>query len=138
MNKRLSRPIEILLIEDNEGDIILTKEALRESGLNSHLSVARNGEQGLNFLLRNAPYTNSPIPDLILLDVNMPKLNGLEVLARIKSNKQISKLPVVMLTTSNAEEDINKAYSLHANCYIVKPIGYERFIDVVKGIEAFW
>jgi CheY-like chemotaxis protein len=130
------KPIEILLVEDNPGDIRLTIEALHEARVANHLSVARDGEEALTFL-KNAD-NNNPFPDLILLDLNLPRVSGTEVLEFIKNSEGLKKIPVVVLTTSQAEQDIVKTYTLHANCYINKPVDFEKFIDVVKMIEDFW
>lgn len=132
------KPVEILLVEDNPGDIQLTREALEECKMINNLSVAENGEDALNFLFKTNGYENSTTPDLIILDLNLPKIDGREVLEKIKSNKQLKLIPVVILTTSKAEEDILKMYDLHANCYITKPLNIDRFFEVVKAIENFW
>ena len=137
-NTEFVKPIEILLIEDNPGDIQLTKEALEDCKMINNLHVAVDGEQAIQFLLRNHPYTDVPKPDLILLDLNLPKVDGREVLARIKSKDGLKTIPVVVLTTSKADEDILKVYELHANCYITKPMNIDNFFKVVKAIESFW
>jgi CheY-like chemotaxis protein len=129
---------EILLVEDSEGDIRLTQEALREAKIQVNLSVARDGEEAMSFLLRRAGYINAPRPDLILLDLNMPRLGGREVLAAIKSNDDLKSIPVVILTTSEAQRDILATYGLHANCYITKPVDLEQFMRVIHHIEDFW
>ena len=134
----LVRPIEILLVEDNNGDILLIQEALEEGKLNSNLSVTKNGMDGLDFLHRRGIYKNAPTPDLILLDMNLPKKNGKEVLADIKSDEELKVIPVVILTSSQAEQDILASYRLNANCYITKPVDFEKFIDVINSIENFW
>jgi two-component system, chemotaxis family, response regulator Rcp1 len=133
-----SRPAEILLVEDNPGDVRLTVEALKEGTVRNHLSVARDGEEALRFLRRGGPYAAAPVPDLILLDVNLPKLNGRQVLAQIKADQRLRSIPVVVLTTSRAEQDVRASYDLHANCYITKPVDLEQFIGVVRSIESFW
>ncbi len=130
------KPIEILLVEDNPGDIRLTIEALNEARVANHLSVARDGEEALLFL-KNADGKN-PFPDLILLDLNLPRVSGTEVLEFIKNSNKLKKIPVVVLTTSQAEQDIIKTYNLHANCYVNKPVDFDKFIEVVKMIEDFW
>ncbi|BCR04211.1 two-component system response regulator [Desulfuromonas versatilis] len=130
--------IEILLVEDNPGDIRLTQEALKEAKIFNNLHVARDGEEALAFLKRTAPFLQAPRPDIILLDLNLPKLDGREVLGEIKQDPQLRSIPVVILTTSDAEEDILKAYDLHANCYINKPVDLQKFMEIVKQIEAFW
>lgn len=130
--------IEILLVEDNPGDIRLTQEALKEGRILNHLHVVEDGEQAIAFLNQMEPYSQAPLPDLILLDLNLPRRNGLEVLGMIKSNEALKHIPVVVFTTSQAEEDIMSAYNLYANCYITKPIDLEQFINSVKSIEDFW
>lgn len=131
-------PVEILLVEDNLGDIRLTKETLKESKLLNKMSVVTDGVEALSFLHRKGPYAEAPRPDLILLDLNLPKKDGREVLAEIKADEHLRRIPVVVLTTSGAEQDILKAYDLHANCYITKPVNLDQFGTVVRAIEAFW
>lgn len=131
-------PIEILLVEDNPGDVRLTRETLKETKFLNNLSVAEDGEKALAFLRRQGAYAAAPRPELILLDLNLPKIGGREVLAAIKSDPALSTIPVVILTTSKAEEDIVKSYELHANCFISKPVELEGFVKVVKSIEDFW
>jgi len=133
-----NKPIEVLLVEDNPGDIVLTKEALRDDKLTINLNVVNNGEQAMDYLCRRGAYTRAVRPDLILLDLNLPKKDGREVLAEIKNDLALRNIPVVVLTTSQAEEDILKAYALNANCYVQKPIDLEQFMKVVKSIESFW
>jgi CheY-like chemotaxis protein len=135
---RLVRPIDILLVEDNPGDARLTRELLHESKICTNLTVLDNGEDALVFLRRGAKYPDATLPDLILLDLNLPRKNGTEVLAAIKGDPQLRCIPVVILTSSKAEEDILKTYHLHANCYISKPVGLEQFAAVVKAIDDFW
>jgi len=132
------KAIDILLVEDNEGDIRLTKEALHESKLRNRLYTVADGEQALDFLRRKGRFSDVIRPDLILLDLNLPKKDGFEVLAEIKDDKELKRIPVVILTTSDAENDILQSYSLHANCFIKKPVGFEQFISVVASIEDFW
>jgi chemotaxis family two-component system response regulator Rcp1 len=132
------RPVEILLIEDNAGDVRLAREGLRECKLLNNLSVADDGVKALAFLRRQGEYANSPRPDLIMLDLNLPRKDGREVLKEIKEDESLKCIPVVILTTSKAEEDIVKSYSLHANCYVTKPLAIEQFIEVVRAIESFW
>ena len=132
------RPIEILLVEDNPGDVRLTIEALKEGKVSNHLSVARDGVEALAFLRREGPHANAARPDLILLDLNLPRKDGREVLAEIKEDSRLRRIPVVVLTTSKAEEDILRTYDLHANCYISKPVELEQFISVVRSIDDFW
>jgi chemotaxis family two-component system response regulator Rcp1 len=137
--RRLSdEGIEILLVEDNPGDVRLTKEALKDAKILNNLSVAVDGMQALMFLRRCEPYCEAPRPDLILLDLNLPKLSGQEVLAAIKADQCLKCIPVVILTSSSAEQDIMRSYNLHANCYITKPVDLDQFIEVVKSIEHFW
>jgi two-component system response regulator len=137
--ERLLKPIEILLVEDNPGDIDLIKEALETSKIYNALSVVNDGEEAINFLRKKGEYINNAVhPDVVLLDLNLPKKNGQEVLAEIKSDKDLMRIPVVILTSSRNEEDILKSYNLHANCYITKPIDLNQFIKVVQSIEDFW
>jgi two-component system, chemotaxis family, response regulator Rcp1 len=138
MMRAMARPIEILLVEDNPGDVRLTKEALREGKVANNLSVAVDGVEALAFLRREGPHANAARPDLVLLDLNLPRKDGREVLAEIKQDVDLRRIPVVVLTTSKAEEDILKTYDLHANCYIAKPVDLEQFIRVVKSIDDFW
>ncbi|HEY9618818.1 MAG TPA: response regulator [Crinalium sp.] len=138
MTQPTGRPIEILLVEDSPGDIRLTQEVLKEGKVHNHLSVVEDGAQALAFLRREGSYIHAPQPDLILLDLNLPKKGGQEVLEAIKADEHLRRIPVVILTTSRAEEDIIRAYNLHANCYIVKPIDLDQFIQVIKSIEEFW
>jgi CheY-like chemotaxis protein len=132
------RPVEILLVEDNLGDVGLTRETLKDSKLLNHMTVAGNGVEAMAFLRREGKYVNATRPDLILLDLNLPKKDGREVLAEIKTDERLRRIPVVVLTTSSAEQDILKTYDLHANCYITKPVDLDQFIAVVKAIEEFW
>jgi len=132
------RGIEILLVEDNPGDVRLTKEALREGKILNNLNVVADGVEALAFLRRTGDYAGVPRPELILLDLNLPKKDGREVLAEIKNDKNLRTIPVVVLTSSSAEQDIVKSYNLHANCYITKPVDLDQFITVVKSIEHFW
>ncbi len=131
-------PIEILLVEDNPGDVRLTVEALKEGKVANEISVAADGMEAMEFLRRAGRHSDVPMPDLILLDLNLPKKNGREVLAEIKMDDRLKHIPVVVLTTSQAEKDIILTYNLHANCYITKPVDFGQFIDVVKSIENFW
>lgn len=133
-----ARPIEILLVEDNPGDVRLTREILQEARVHNNLSVADDGEKALEFLRRKGAYAGAPRPDLILLDLNLPKVDGREVLASIKDDPKLRAIPVVVLTTSKAEEDILKSYDLHANCYISKPVEFDGLVRVVHSIEDFW
>lgn len=137
-NDLLVKPIHILLVEDNPGDADLAREALEESKLNNALHVVDDGEKAMAFLHQEGVYANAPRPDLILLDLNLPKKDGREVLAEIKEDDDLKRIPVVILTTSQAEEDVLRTYDLHANCYITKPIDLNQFIHVVRSIEDFW
>jgi CheY-like chemotaxis protein len=132
------RPIEILLVEDNPGDVRLTQEALRESRILNTLNVAGDGAAAIDFLEQQGMYSTAPVPDLILLDLNLPKLTGREVLERIKTHPRWKVIPVVVLTTSESEVDILDSYALHVNCYITKPLAFESFMEVIKQIEDFW
>ena len=129
---------EILLVEDNPGDVRLTLEASKENKMFNNISVVNDGVEALAFLRREGDYSNAPRPDLILLDLNLPKKDGREVLIEIKTDSSLKSIPVIVLTTSQAEEDILKAYGLSANCYITKPVDLEQFIKVVKSIEDYW
>ena len=132
------RPIEILLVEDNPGDVRLTQEALGEAKVRNHLAVTRDGVEALAYLRRQPPFEDATRPDLILLDLNLPLKDGREVLADIKADPDLRRLPVVVLTTSTAEKDILESYNLHANCYISKPVDLEQFVGIVASIEDFW
>ncbi len=132
------RPIEILLVEDSSADVDLTREALEDAKVRNSLHVVRDGVEALAFLHREAPFGAAPRPDLILLDLNLPRKDGREVLAEIKDDSELRRIPVVILTTSEAEQDIVKSYDLHANCYVTKPVDLERFITVIRSIEDFW
>jgi CheY-like chemotaxis protein len=134
----MMKEIEILLIEDNEGDIILTLEALKEARIKNRISVLRDGDQVIKYLKKQGEYANVETPDLILLDINLPKMDGKEVLQRIKSDSQLMVIPVVMLTTSDSEKDIMESYQSHANCYITKPVDYKNFMDVIQTFKDFW
>lgn len=133
-----ARPIEILMVEDNPGDVRLTQEALKEYKIRNNLYVVGDGEQAMKFLRQQEPYQDSTRPDLILLDLNLPKMDGREVLQEIKNDSGLKRIPIVVLTTSEAEEDIVQSYDLHANSYVTKPVDFERFVKVVKVIEDFW
>src|SRR5579862_9506824 len=130
--------IDILLVEDNAGDVRLTKEVLRDSKVRNNLVVASNGQEALACLRKQGKFAGTVRPDLILLDLNLPIKDGREVLAEIKSDADLKRIPVVVLTTSQAEEDILKTYNLHANCYVTKPVDLEQFVKVVKSLEDFW
>jgi two-component system, chemotaxis family, response regulator Rcp1 len=132
------QPIEILLVEDNLGDIRLTEEALKENKLKVNLSVATDGEQAMDILFKRGEYQHSSRPDIVLLDLNLPKKDGRQVLEEIKSSEDLKAIPVVVLTTSRAEEDILSSYLSHANCYITKPVDVEQFIRLINSLENFW
>lgn len=132
------KAIEILLVEDNAGDARLAREALREARVRNHLSWVSDGVEALAFLRREGKYAQAPRPDLILLDLNLPRKGGREVLSEIKADDALKRIPVVVLTTSQAEEDIARAYQLSANCYIAKPVDLDQFMRVVRNIEDFW
>ena len=131
-------PIEILLVEDNPGDVRLTREALKEGKVYSNLHWVKDGVEAMEFLRRGGRHQGAPRPDIILLDLNLPKKDGREVLQDIKNDKKLKRIPVVILTTSKAEEDVLKTYNLHANCYVTKPVDLEKFMVVVKTIDVFW
>jgi two-component system, chemotaxis family, response regulator Rcp1 len=132
------RPIELLLVEDSEPDVRLTKEALHEAKVKNRLWVVEDGVEAMEFLQRKGSYADAPRPDLILLDLNLPRKDGRQVLKEIKADDSLKRIPVVILTTSKNEEDVLKAYDLHANCYITKPVDFNRFMEVVKSVENFW
>lgn len=139
MNDRsLTRPLEVLLVEDNPGDVRLTREALREGKMRINLHVASDGVEALDFLRSRGPHADAVRPDLILLDLNLPKKDGREVLEDIKADPALRFIPVVVLTSSQAEQDIRRAYDLHANCYVTKPVDLDQFFHVVRSIEDFW
>ena len=131
-------PIEILLVEDNPGDVRLTREALKEGKVYSNLHTVKDGVEAMEFLRRQGKYSSVPRPDIILLDLNLPKKDGREVLQEIKTDDALKRIPVVVLTTSEAEQDILESYELHANCYVTKPVDLDQFIRVVRSIEDFW
>jgi CheY-like chemotaxis protein len=137
-NEDIARPIEILLVEDNPGDVRLTLEALKDGKVRNHLNVVRDGVEAMAFVRREGKFAHSPRPDLILLDLNLPRKDGREVLAEIKADPQLRRIPIVVLTTSQAEEDIVRAYNLNANCFITKPVDLDQFIKCVRSIEDFW
>ncbi len=132
------RPIEILLVEDSATDVMLAEEALAEGKVRNHLHVVKDGVEAMAFLRQQGPYAASPRPDLVLLDLNMPRKDGREVLAEVKADPSLKQIPVVVLTTSRAEQDVLKAYGLHANCYITKPVDFDQFAAVILAIEQFW
>jgi len=133
-----TRLVEILLVEDNPGDIRLTQEGLKETKMLNNLHVAMDGVEALDFLLKRGKHTNATRPDLILLDLNLPKIDGRELLKQIKTDENLKRIPVVILTSSRAEEDIIKTYNLHANCYITKPVDFNQFLHVIRSIDNFW
>ena len=135
---RKTRPISVLLVEDNPGDVRLTREAFKEGKIAVNLSVVMDGVEATKYLNKEGNYADVPTPDLILLDLNLPKKDGREVLQDIKTDLNLKRIPVVVLTTSNAEQDIMYSYDLHANCYINKPVDFDKFFDVIKKIEEFW
>jgi CheY-like chemotaxis protein len=137
-NAALGRPVEILLVEDNPGDVDLTRETLQDSKLLNHMNVVGNGVEAMAYLRRQGKYAEATRPDLILLDLNLPKKDGREVLAEVKADDRLRRIPVVVLTTSSAEQDILQTYDLHANCYITKPVNLDQFSAVVQAIEEFW
>ncbi|GAA2283299.1 response regulator [Nonomuraea roseoviolacea subsp. roseoviolacea] len=132
------RPIEVLLVEDDQGDILLTREAFEFNKLRNRLHVVNDGEQAMAFLRREERYRDAPRPDLVLLDLNLPRMDGMEVLREVKDDQDLRTIPVVILTTSEAEEDILQGYRLHANAYVAKPVDFEQFIRVVRQIDDFF
>ena len=132
------KPIHILLVEDNEGDIFLVTEAFEEAKVVNRISVVRDGKEAIDFLDKKGKYENEQMPDLVLLDVNLPKKNGHEVLEYIKGNELLKQIPVIMLTTSSSEKDISLSYKNHANCFITKPVDVDNFLKVIYSIENFW
>lgn len=130
--------IHILLVDDNEGDILLTREALEEARIINQISIAYDGMEAIRFLRKQPPFEGCSMPDLILLDINLPKMDGTEVLGIIKNDPELKRIPVIMLTTSSSEKDILASYDNYANCYITKPVDLDRFMDVVRTIEDFW
>jgi two-component system response regulator len=140
MNSQLKelRAIEILLVEDNPGDVELTREALEDAKVANRLNVVDDGAEAVDFLFRRGKFSEAPRPDIILLDLNLPKKDGRQVLSEVKTDADLAQIPVVVLTTSQAEEDILRAYQLHANCYITKPVDFNQFMHIVATIEEFW
>jgi len=137
-DEMIGKPIDVLLVEDNPGDVRLTKEAFKEGEMSINLHVVADGVEATEFLTKKGEYADAPSPDLILLDLNMPRKSGREVLEEIKDDEKLRRIPVVVLTTSKAEEDIIGSYDLHANCFITKPVDMDQFIEVIKFIEGFW
>jgi len=138
MNDPSAKPIVVLLVEDDPGDELMTREAFEENKVRNELHVARDGEDALDFVYQRNEHVEAPRPDLILLDLNLPKYDGREVLAQIKQDPELRSIPVVVLTTSQAEEDVLRSYHLHANAYVTKPVDFNRFIDVVRQIDNFF
>lgn len=138
MKQETGKTIEILLVEDNPGDVELVREALGEGKIRNKLQVASDGVEAMRFLRREDEFGNANCPDLVLLDLNLPRKNGREVLQEIKNDPALKFIPVVVLTSSKAEEDILRSYNLHANCYVTKPVDLDQFLHVVKSIEDFW
>ncbi len=138
MAKENGRPVEILLVEDNPADVLLMEEALREGKMSNNLYAVNNGDEALDFLNRRGKYREAVTPDLIMLDLNLPRRDGREVLAEVKNDPMLRKIPVVVITTSRSEEDVDKSYSLHANAYVTKPVNVRQFFSVVQEIEDFW
>lgn len=137
-NMKKIRSVEILLVEDNPGDVVLTKGAFKAAKLANNMHVAEDGEEAMNFLNKVDGYEDAVTPDIILLDLNLPKKDGREVLEEIKNNSKLRRIPVVILTSSQADQDVMKMYDMHANSYIVKPVNLEKFIEIVKAVESFW
>jgi len=133
-----AQPVEILLVEDDPGDVLITREALESSKVSNHLSVVSNGEEALAFLRREPPFGDAVRPGLILLDLNLPRLDGREVLASVKADPDLRRIPVVILTTSSADEDIVRSYDLHANAYVTKPVDFDQFMSAVRQIDEFF
>ncbi len=131
-------PVHILLVEDNPGDVLLTREAFKEGHYFPKLSVVEDGEEAIQFLRRRGAYTGAQRPDLILLDLNLPRKDGRELLAEVKEDADLRQIPIIVLTTSDAEQDVRRAYKLHANCYLTKPLEMETFIRKIRSIEEFW
>lgn len=136
--KNYVKPIDILLVEDSEGDVRLIEEALKEGKLKNRLFVVRNGVEAMEFLQKQGNFAHAEKPDLILLDLNLPKKDGREVLSEVKNSDHFKRIPIIILTTSSSEMDITNMYDLHANCYIVKPLDINKFFEVIKSIEEFW
>lgn len=130
--------LEILLVEDNEGDVQLTIEAFKEAKIRNQIKVVRDGEEALDYLRKQGNYADALSPDIILLDINLPKIDGKEVLSTMKNDPVLKTIPVIMLTTSSADADVQESYANHANCYVVKPVDLDKFMDVIRGIEEYW
>ena len=136
--KNAGVPVDILLVEDNPGDVRLTKEALIDAKVLNEIYVVKDGVEAMEFLRKEGPFAHVPVPDLILLDLNLPRKDGREVLAEIKMDPKLKRIPVVILTSSQAEEDIFKSYDLHANCYVIKPVDLNRFAEIMRSLNEFW
>lgn len=134
----MKKEVHILLVEDNEGDILLTLEALKQARISNVIDVVKDGDKALKYLYKEGEFKDSATPDLILLDINLPKIDGIEVLNHIKKDEKLMVIPVVMLTTSDSEKDILKSYQNHANCYITKPVNFSNFMEVIQTIKDFW
>jgi CheY-like chemotaxis protein len=132
------RPIEVLLVEDDEGDVLMTREALHEGKVVNRLSVVGDGVEAIAFLRREGPYADAVRPDLVLLDLNLPRRDGRQVLEEVKTDPDLRRIPIVVLTTSEAEEDVLRSYDLHANAYVTKPVDFDRFVEVIRQIDDFW
>jgi two-component system, chemotaxis family, response regulator Rcp1 len=131
-------PIDILLVEDSPSDVLLTREALRDARIANDLSVARDGEEAMEYLRQEGEHAGKPRPDIVILDLNLPRMDGREVLREIKGDDSLRRIPVIILTTSSSDRDIGECYDSHANCFLTKPIDFEEFIDVVRSMEHFW
>ena len=138
MTSAAPRQLEILMVDDNPGDVRLTREVLRDSAIQPHLNAVVDGAQALEYLRQHGPYSDAVRPDVILLDLNLPKKDGRQVLAEIKDDPELRRIPVVVLTTSSADDDVNEIYDLHANCYVTKPMALDQFTRVIQLIETFW
>lgn len=138
MEKPAAEPVEILLVEDNPGDVRLTQEAFKDAKVRNRLTVARDGTEAMAILHRTGPFENHPRPDVVLLDLNLPGLNGFDVLKRMKESETLRDIPVVIVSSSKAEQDIAKSYKLHASCYVTKPLDLDQFMEVIRSIENFW
>ncbi|NCT92069.1 response regulator [Cellulomonas sp. APG4] len=132
------KQIDVLLVEDDPGDVLMTREAFEENKVANRLAVVNDGASAMQYLRKEGPYADAPTPDMVLLDLNLPRMDGREVLAAMKSDEALGRIPVVVLTTSEAEEDVLRSYALHANAYVTKPVDFQRFIDVVRQIDDFF
>lgn len=134
----IKSPKDLLLIEDNTGDVVLVQEALRESGISCRLNVVKNGSDAIDFLRHKGKFQDAAVPDIIILDLNLPRKNGKEILTEIKADEHLKSIPVIVLTSSEADQDILRSYQLHANCYITKPTDFDEYIRIIKAIQDFW